>query len=181
MDLHYNTETLIDYVHGALDPQTDAAVFTHLSSCGQCRAAYQTEVELGETLRRAARESELEMPTDLVARIRMATRAEAPRGIAAWLSVRRAAWALPAAAALALALWYGGNELRSSGTPAASIDALYYLEAHDAQTRSITTGERSGIVAFGGGTAARAHIDPAFVRATDAYLGETAPGLGDGG
>ncbi|MDE2572369.1 MAG: zf-HC2 domain-containing protein [bacterium] len=182
MEGHYDTPTLIDYLRGELDAETDAAVFTHLESCDSCRAEYRAELELGEALRRAAQDQTRELPSEVVARIRMATRQEPkPAGIALWLGARRAAWAIPAAAVLALAIWLTGNALRPSAPETASIDASYYLQAHAVRALSIP-GERSGPIAFLDGAAAkRPHIDPAFVNASDAYLGEMAPLLSRAG
>ncbi|TAM72677.1 hypothetical protein EPN44_15410 [bacterium] len=177
MDKHYDTETLIDYLHGALDAQTDAAVFAHLPACDACRAEYQAEVALGEALRSAARREELNLPVEVVARIRTASREERTAGgLFAWLAARRLAWALPAAVVVSLALWLGGNDLRGGTAPTAAIDAAYYFEAHDAQTRTIPDGERNPPVAFASAPA-RPHLDAALVAPTDAYLGMAAPGL----
>jgi len=182
MDRHYDSETLTDYLHGALDPETDAAIFAHLGVCEACRTAYNAEVALGEALRNAAQGEALDFPTDLVARIRLATREEAGASkIARWFRSRRVAWAtLPAAAAVALALWFGGNELRQQSAPPAEIDASYYFEAHDAQTRSIPESERTGAIAFAA-LSDRPHVDAAYLHPNDPLLGEIAPGLDLGG
>ncbi|HVA36898.1 MAG TPA: zf-HC2 domain-containing protein [Candidatus Dormibacteraeota bacterium] len=182
MDRHYDTATLIDYLHGALDDEADAAVFAHLAACDACRAEYDAELDLTELLRAAARNDSLEMPADLAASIRLAAHAQsAPAGFLARLTTRRAAWALPAAAMLAVAIWYGAADLRNRAeAPTASIDARYYLEAHAAQTLTIPDGVRSGTIALRP-SAPQTHIDAAFVRATDPVLGDMTPGLGVGG
>ena len=43
---HYDRETLIDYLHGALEPDADAAVFAHLESCAACDALHADEAGL---------------------------------------------------------------------------------------------------------------------------------------
>lgn len=177
MDRHYDIETLIDYLHGALDAQTDAAIFAHLPVCDACRAEYQAEVALGEALRSAARREELALPPEVATRIRMAAREErAAGGLAALLTVRQFAWALPAAAVVALALWFGGNDLRGGTAPNPAIDALYYFEAHDAQTLTIPDGERTPPVAIVP-TPAHPHLDASLVAPTEVYLGMAEPGL----
>ena len=37
MMTHYDRDTLIDYLHGGLRPDADAAVFAHLEACEDCR------------------------------------------------------------------------------------------------------------------------------------------------
>jgi anti-sigma factor RsiW len=177
MDKHYDTETLIDYLHGALDAQTDAAIFAHLPACDACRAEYQAELTLGEALRSAARREERNLPVEVVARIRMATREERPvGGFSAWVRIRHLTWALPAAAVVALALWFGGNDLRGGTAPTPAIDASYYFEAHDAQTRTIPDGEHNPPVAFAS-TPTHSHSDAALVAPTETYFGMAVPGL----
>ncbi|TAM57734.1 hypothetical protein EPN52_12860 [bacterium] len=178
MDSHYDTETLVDYLHGALDASADAAIFSHLSSCADCRAAYQAEVELGEALRAAARSEQLNLPGSVVARIRQAAAREGTAGsLRAWFSSARLVWALPAAAAVALALWFGGNDLRGITSGAPAIDAAYYFEAHDAQMLSIPDGERNAPLAFAPADRHQ-HLDAAWTAPTEAYLGLMAPGAG---
>ena len=69
MTTHYDRETLIDYLHGALTPEADAALFAHLETCASCNATYDEEAALGEALRRAARTEELEFPSMIKAKV----------------------------------------------------------------------------------------------------------------
>ena len=38
--MHYNADTLDDYLHGALGPERDATIHAHLEACAECRALY---------------------------------------------------------------------------------------------------------------------------------------------
>ncbi len=57
MTTHYDRENLIDYLHGALEPEADAALFEHLETCPACRALHDEEAGLrrGAARRRAGR------------------------------------------------------------------------------------------------------------------------------
>lgn len=134
MTTHYDRETLIDYLHGALTPQADADVFAHLASCGGCNALYDEEAALGDLLRGAARAEELELPSLVKARVWDAVRHETP----SWAQRLRASWgpriAVPVAAALAIAavvVPFG----RHQQPPVAGINASFYLDEHNAQAQ----------------------------------------------
>jgi len=84
-------ELIIDYTHGELDAATDAGVFEHIQTCAVCKAEWQAETALTETLRTAYAEDR-EMPTAVLAVVRQTVRSErAP----AWLGSMRA-WLRPA-------------------------------------------------------------------------------------
>ncbi len=134
MTNHYDRETLIDYVHGALTPQADAEVFAHLKSCAGCNALYNEEASLGELLRTAARAEELELPSLVKARVWEAVRRETP----SWVQRLRTSWgpriAVPVAAAVALAAYFG--PIVSNPQPAAAgVSASYFLDEHNAQAQ----------------------------------------------
>src|ERR1700737_812455 len=76
MTTHYDRDILIDYLHGALEPATDAAVFAHLKGCVACRTLRDEEAAFGDALRAAARKSELEFPSLVKARVWDAVRHE---------------------------------------------------------------------------------------------------------
>ena len=134
MTNHYDRETLIDYLHGALTPQADAAVFAHLESCAGCNALYDEEAALGEALRAAARAEELELPSMVKARVWDAVRHETP----SWAQRLRLGWgpriALPVAAVAALAL-YLGPIVRHPQPVAAGVNASYFLDEHNAEAQ----------------------------------------------
>jgi|GEM_PF-481009 len=134
MTTHYDRETFIDYLHGALTPQADAAVFAHLSSCTACNALYDEEAALGELLRNAARTEELELPSMVKARVWDAVRHQSP----SWAQRLRTSWgpriAVPVAAALAIAA-YLGPALRHTQPAVAGVNASYFLDEHNAQVQ----------------------------------------------
>jgi anti-sigma factor RsiW len=134
MNTHYDRDTLIDYLHGALAPDADAAVFGHLSACAACNAVYDEEAALGEALRFAARTEELEFPSMIKARVWDAVRREKP----SWIQVLRAGWAprvvVPVAAVVILAGYLGLPPIiHDSQAPA--VDASYFLDEHNAQAQ----------------------------------------------
>jgi len=134
MTTHYDRETLIDYLHGALTPEADAALFAHLETCASCNAVYDEEAALGEALRRAARAEELEFPSLIKAKVWDAVRHQQP----SWIERLRTSWgpriAVPVAAALAIAAYLGTPYLRQA--PAETgIEAAYYLDVHNAEAQ----------------------------------------------
>ena len=130
---HYDRENLIDYLHGALEPDADAAVFAHLESCTACDAVHAEEAAFGEALRSAARAEELEFPSLVKARVWDAIRHEKP----SWLEHLRA-WgprlAVPVAAAIALGAYLGAPVWRNSLQPI-GVTAGYYLDEHNAEAQ----------------------------------------------
>ena len=134
MTNHYDRPTLIDYLHGALTPQADAAVFAHLESCSACNALYDDEASLGELLRNAARAEELELPSLVKARVWDAVRRESP----SWMERLRTSWgpriAVPVAAAVALAAYLGPIGWHAKPV-IAGVNASYYLDEHNAEAQ----------------------------------------------
>jgi predicted anti-sigma-YlaC factor YlaD len=131
MNTHYDRNTLIDYLHGALEPATDAAVFAHLEGCGECRAARTEETVIADALRAFAREAELELPSMVKARVWDAVRHAKPTLLDRLRSRWAPAIAVPVAAALALAAYLGTPIVRHSG--ATGVAASYYLDEHNAE------------------------------------------------
>jgi len=134
MTTHYDRETLIDYLHGALTPSADAGVFAHLESCADCNALNDEEAALGEALRSAARSQELELPALVRARVWDAVRNESP----SWTQRLRVSWgpriAVPVAAALALAAYFTPFG-RHAQPVVAGVNASYFLDEHNAQAQ----------------------------------------------
>ncbi len=147
MNTHPNQELFIDYLHGELAPGEDAALLQHLESCAACRAHYQDELELSESLRTYARVTERELPAGVRnavwAAIESGERTPSwPQRALAWL---HPAVALPIAAALVLAAFIGyGSSAHHSGT---TIDAAYYLDDHAAVTSAVPFNEGNAIPA----------------------------------
>jgi anti-sigma factor (TIGR02949 family) len=131
---HLTDEKLIDYLHGALAPQDDAAVYAHIEACPECRKRYDTEVALTEMLRSHNQHEERELPATLKAEIWQRIREqEAPARGGFW-SMFRPALALPVAAALALGLYFG---VWHNGSGAPTIEAAYYLQDHAALNSTV--------------------------------------------
>ncbi|MBV9270402.1 MAG: zf-HC2 domain-containing protein [Candidatus Eremiobacteraeota bacterium] len=139
---HLTTGQLIDYVHSALSPAEDAFVYAHLETCQACRAEYEAETAVGEMLRAQARAEERELPSTVKAaiwnKIRSAQPTTAER-LRAWF---RPAFALPVAAALVIAAYFGSASLHRGIAPA--IEAAYYLQDHDAMNGTVPFGDRTG-------------------------------------
>jgi anti-sigma factor (TIGR02949 family) len=142
-ETHLTVERLVDYLHGELSPQEDAAVHAHLAECRECSEARDAETSLSELLRAHARTEERELPAGVVARIWDAIdNARAPSPWQRLLAAMRPAIALPAAAALALALYFARTLPHGMlGTP--KIDAAYYVENHAALTATTPFAEDS--------------------------------------
>src|SRR5215469_10734874 len=66
---HTTTEAIIDYLHGELSPEADAALLVHLESCDECRAMYEEQARLSESLRTYGQMTERDLPQGVVARI----------------------------------------------------------------------------------------------------------------
>ncbi|MFN2450001.1 MAG: anti-sigma factor [Candidatus Baltobacteraceae bacterium] len=128
--IHLTNDTLLDYLHGALAPAEDAAVFSHMELCEACRREHDAEVALGEALRSHAAQTEREMPAMLKAAIWSEIRAAQPSRWSRFAASLRPAIALPLAAAVALAVYFGSGSLH--GTSAPQIEAAYYLQDHAA-------------------------------------------------
>jgi anti-sigma factor RsiW len=126
---HPNIDQIVDYLHGELSAAEDAAVHAHLAACPECDQVRADEVALTDTLRAHARARERELPPGLVARIREATARPQPAGI--WESLRasmRPAFLLPAAAAVALVIYFG--VARHTAPVTTAIDPSYYVQNH---------------------------------------------------
>lgn len=134
MTQHLTNETLIDYMHGALTPQEDAAVYAHMETCDVCRSEYDAEVTLSEMLRAQAQREERELPPMLKAELWQRIREEQPSPASRFLGWFRPAFAVPIAAAIALGVYFGVGGF-SQGAP--SIEAAYYLQDHAALNSTI--------------------------------------------
>jgi len=132
-ETHPSLEELVEYIHGELAPERDAAVHAHLADCSACTQQRDAEASLTDLLRAHANAEERDLPPSVIAGIRHAI-AHPPR--AAWSPfqmVLRPAVALAAAAAVA-AILYFGNPAWHSAAPLTKIDAAYYLDNHTALT-----------------------------------------------
>lgn len=139
MNEHLSEAFLIDYLHGELAPADDALVLMHLERCDACRAEYQLQTRLGESLKAYGARSERELPGVVRAAVWQAIDAGANTGVErlrAWL---RPAMGLGLAAAVAVALALGLPPRTHRSTP--EIDAMYFLDDHAAMRASIPFNE----------------------------------------
>jgi predicted anti-sigma-YlaC factor YlaD len=140
---HLKTETLIDYMHGALSPQEDAAVYAHMEHCELCRKEFEAEAALTEMLRANATREEREMPATLKAEIWSRIRSAEP---SPWIRLRswlRPAVYVPTAAVLAVAAYFGTAYIAPQGAP--SIEAAYYLQDHAALNSTVPFSDRGSV------------------------------------
>ena len=140
---HLQHETLVDYMHGALSPQEDAAVYAHLESCEACRKELEAESALTEMLRSYAAREERELPATLKAEIWNRIRGAQPTPWARFREWLRPAVAVPVAAVIAVAAYFGTAYLGPQGTP--SIEAAYYLQDHAALNSTVPFSDRTSI------------------------------------
>jgi predicted anti-sigma-YlaC factor YlaD len=129
---HITDEQLIDYLHQALAPEDDAAVYAHLNTCGQCARAYEDEAALTEALRAHASAEERDLPSGVVASVWAAVEASRSRSFltrltSTWL---RPAVLLPLAAVIVIALLILPR--LGPSAPAQTIGVAYYLQDHAA-------------------------------------------------
>ncbi|HEY8314467.1 MAG TPA: zf-HC2 domain-containing protein [Candidatus Baltobacteraceae bacterium] len=139
---HLTNPQLIDYIHGALAPEEDASVHAHLESCALCREEYATEVALTELLRKQAALEERDMPSTVKAAIWQQIRDARPSPATRILAWLRPAIAIPVAAAIVLAAYFGLHSQQASAAP--TIDAAYLLQDHAAMNSTVPFGDRSG-------------------------------------
>lgn len=132
---HLKNETIVDYVHDALSPQDDAAVYAHIESCEACRQELDAEAALSEMLRSYGARTQREMPATLKAEIWSRIRSAQPSLWERVVASLRPAVAVPAALVLAAAAYFGVTYLGPQAAP--SIEAVYYLQDHAALNSTI--------------------------------------------
>jgi len=137
---HLDTDLIIDYLHHELAADEDALAMQHLSACAECRALHDAQADLSEALRGYARQTERELPAGVVARIWDVVEREsaAPSFFQQMRGFFRPAYALPVAAALVAAIYFGALP---HDHDTARIDAAYYLEDHAALTSTVPFNE----------------------------------------
>jgi anti-sigma factor RsiW len=132
---------LIDYAHGELDAALDAQVYEHLQSCADCRARWQAELDLTDSVRHVYSE-QLDMPMSIVANVRQAMRAErAPSFLDRLSAALRPAIVAPAAAVLLIVagVLHFSNMLR----PVPELSSSYFVRQHIVQTLGSPASERA--------------------------------------
>jgi len=173
MTTHYDRETLIDYLHGALTPAADADVFAHLQACAPCNAVYDEEATLSDALRTAAQAEALEFPSMIKAKVWDTIRHEKP----SWIEALRAGWAprvaVPLAAVVLIAGYLGLPPIIHSGQSTPGVDASYFLDVHNAEVQQNPFGPGLGPATYAtdtqdrGTSSAASYIDAADAATLD--------------
>ncbi|MDQ2865787.1 MAG: zf-HC2 domain-containing protein [Candidatus Eremiobacteraeota bacterium] len=170
---HPTQDQLIDYIRRELPPADDAAILLHVEACGECRAQYESEARFLEALRSHARSTERELPAGVINRIWSAVDTPAE---STWqerlASLFRPAVAVPIAAVVALAVYFGAGANYRVGAPT-TIDAAYYLDDHAALTSTVPFGEGNAVPSQlrsdqTGGTNEVVSVNAATIRTADA-------------
>ncbi len=132
----FYADALVELADGRLEPDRVERVEAHLADCGDCRAALDVI--------QAVRRSPAPVTEGLEARIRSAVRGEgtsAEERAAPTIGVERRGgaprwrpWALPLAAAAAVAIWLGGSAILGpgDGTGAGAGEAVADYEPYGA-------------------------------------------------
>jgi anti-sigma factor RsiW len=142
--MHYDLDTLDDYLRGELDTARDAAVHAHLETCEPCRRAYDEAASVRDWVRTAAAAEELAFPSLIKARVWEEIRS-APPSPFAWLRTGWRPWlALPVAAALVIVGYLEVPALHG-GTPA-GITASDLLLEHSAQMADNPLADHGAVV-----------------------------------
>jgi len=105
-EIHPSIEELVDYMHGELTPERDAAVHAHLVDCSSCSQIRDSEASLTDLLRAHANAEERDLPPSVIAGIRNAV-ARPMRPAWSLQLLLRPAVAIGAAAAIAAIVYVG--------------------------------------------------------------------------
>lgn len=168
---HLNNQTLIDYMHAGLGPEEDARVYAHLEACTNCRSEYDSELAMTDMLRAFARADERELPSSVKAEIWERVRSARPSTLSSLVSWFRPAVAIPAAAVLAVGIYFGTSYLSPRGP--AAIDAAYYLEDHAAINSMVPFSDHMN--ASAGSLESNAPRTPNVIAVTAAYTADANP------
>jgi anti-sigma factor RsiW len=142
--MHYDVETLEDYLHGALGPERDATIHAHLETCAACSEVHNEIARVRDWLRAAARADEREFPSLIKARVWEAIRTSEPTFLERARGWFRPMIAVPVAAAIAVFAYLGIPAVHS-GQPA-GVAATYFLEEHAAVASENPLSDRGLIV-----------------------------------
>jgi len=145
--MHYNADTLDDYIHRALGPERDADIHAHLETCTKCRAVYDDIAAVRDWVRTAARAEELEFPSIIKARVWERVREQPLQP--SFAERLRALWrpmiAVPVAAVIAGFVYLGIPGVHGGGQ-APGVAATYLLEEHAALASDNPLADRGLIV-----------------------------------
>ena len=162
--MHYDLDTLDDYLHGELGTERDAAVHAHLETCAPCRTSYDETASVRDWLRAAAAAEERDFPSTIKARVWERVRTAPPPRFA-WLRSGWRTWlALPAAAAVALVAYVGVPAV--TAPPPVGVAAGDLLLEHAAQLSDNPLADHGVVVPAS--TVDSAHPTSTLIEAVDA-------------
>lgn len=174
MTEHLGYQTLIDYMHAGLTPEQDARVYAHLEACVECRREYDAELALTDSLRTYLAQDARELPASVKAEIWARIRAARPSPLGHLSDWFRPSVAIPMAAAIALAAYFGSVYIGPRGP--APIDAAYYLQDHAALNTTVPFNDRSNPDAVDFETSnAPTAVDALAVSTTASYMADATP------
>lgn len=127
-DRHLTPDEIVDYLHGELPIEKDAAVAMHLAQCRICAEARDAEAALTEMLRAVAQSQERTVPSAVRSSIRAAAE-RSPQPTSRTSRFMRPAVALPIALAAGVLIWLG---MRTTivNQPKTAIAAGYLVDHH---------------------------------------------------
>ena len=141
--MHYDEETLDDYLHGELEDERDAAIHEHLEGCNDCRKLYNEITAVRDALRASPLAVEREMPPTIKAQVWETIRNAPPSPLERVRMLWRPVLLVPLAAVMALVVYFA-PPLRTGAQPA--VTAAYLLEEHAAGTAVNPLADRGLIV-----------------------------------
>jgi anti-sigma factor RsiW len=169
-ETHYTPEQLVDYLHGEVSPALDAAIFAHLAACTACREERDTELAIVSALRAEPAFAERELPAMIRARVWEAVRKETPTPAARLLAAFRPAYALPVAAAVLIAAYFGVPAATSTRlaqqAPPPGWSASALLDEHAAEVQNPLSDHAGSFAGFGARSAQSSSVP--LVDAADA-------------
>lgn len=138
--MHPSVERIVDYLHGELSPAEDAVIYAHFAACPECDAKRTEELAITDALHAYARSTERDMPAGLATRIRAAAVRSQPGAWQRFVEAFRPVVMVPAAVAVALAIYIGYNSWNRAAAPP-RIQAAYYVNNHAAMAASAPFGD----------------------------------------
>lgn len=141
--MHYNADTLDDYLHGELDDQRDASIHAHLETCDGCRGIYNEIAAIRDALRASPLAAERELPPLLRAQVWEAIRTAPPTPLARLRSWWRPMLLVPVAAVMAIFV-YVASPGHIGSQPA--MTAAYLFEEHAAGSAVSPLADRGLVV-----------------------------------
>jgi len=130
-ETHPSIEQIVEYLHRELSVSEDAAVHAHLATCPQCERRRDEELALTQALRAHVRAQERELPQGVTAGIRHAVQRPTSFAETFLRGLSRPVVAIPAVAAVAAVVYFGGSAWYAASAPT-PIEASFYVDNHAA-------------------------------------------------